>query len=54
MGFMVMGASLEADRRIRLYEAKVRMERRMIKDRAVWDQYEEEYEEPSPKQEKSR
>ncbi|QSZ30685.1 hypothetical protein DSL72_000243 [Monilinia vaccinii-corymbosi] len=54
MGFMVMGGSLEADRRIRQYEAKIRLEKRLIKDRAVWDQYEEEYEESAAKQEKSR
>ncbi|KAM0144718.1 hypothetical protein ACHAP3_000751 [Botrytis cinerea] len=54
MGFMVMGGSLEADRRIREYEAKVRMEKRMIRDRAVWNQFEEEYEQSASKQDKSR
>lgn len=54
MGFMVMGGSLEADRRIREYEAKVRMEKRMMRDRAVWNQYEEEYAQSASKQEKSR
>ncbi|KAF5879426.1 putative imidazoleglycerol-phosphate dehydratase protein [Botrytis fragariae] len=53
MGFMVMGGSLEADRRIREYEAKVRMEKRMIRDRAVWNQFEEEYEQSASKQDKS-
>ncbi|KAI9646598.1 hypothetical protein NHQ30_004593 [Ciborinia camelliae] len=54
MGFMVMGGSLEADRRIREYEARVRMEKRLIRDRAAWDQYEEEYKQSASKQEKSR
>lgn len=54
MGFMVMGGSLEADRRIRQYEARIRLEKRMVKDREVWDQYEEEYEESASQQRKSR
>jgi len=39
-----LGSCLEADHRIRIYEAKVRMEKRMMRDRAVWEQYEQEYE----------
>jgi len=39
MGFMVLGSSIEADRRIRLYEAKVRMEKRMMRDAAAWEKY---------------
>lgn len=39
MGFMVMGGSIEADRRIRLYEARVRMEKRLMRDQAVWEKY---------------
>jgi hypothetical protein len=54
MGFMVLGSSIEADRRIRLYEAKVRMEKRMMRDRAVWDKYENSYEQPAPPQQKSQ
>ena len=47
---MIMGSCLEADHRIRQYEAKLRMEKRMIRDRAVWEQYEQEYEQsPEPK-----
>jgi hypothetical protein len=41
---MILGSCLEADHRIRQYEAKVRMEKRIIRDRAVWEQYEQEYE----------
>ncbi|KAM3071942.1 hypothetical protein ACMFMF_007339 [Clarireedia jacksonii] len=54
MGFMVLGSSIEADRRIRQYEAKVRMEKRMMRDRAVWDKYEESYEQAAPPQQKSQ
>ncbi|KAH8768650.1 hypothetical protein F5882DRAFT_412628 [Hyaloscypha sp. PMI_1271] len=50
MSGMIMGSCLEADHSIRQYEAKVRMEKRMIRDRAVWEQYEQEYEQaPAPK-----
>lgn len=45
---MIMGACLEADSRIREYEAKIRMQKRMVRDRAVWDRYEQEYGEPTP------
>lgn len=44
-----MGACLEADHSIREYEVKVRMQKRMIRDRAVWESYEKEFEEPSKK-----
>ncbi|KAG0648325.1 hypothetical protein D0Z07_5192 [Hyphodiscus hymeniophilus] len=44
---------LEADRRIRDYEAKVRMQKRMMRDRAAWEKYEQEFEEAAtPKQQK--
>lgn len=45
---MIMGACLEADSRIRQYEAKTRMQKRMVRDRAVWDRYEQEFAEPPP------
>lgn len=54
MGFMILGSSIEADASIRRYEAKVRMEKRMMRDRAVWEQYEQEYEQPAPQQENSK
>lgn len=41
---MIMGSSLEADQRVREFEAKVRMQKRMLKDRAVWEKYEKEFE----------
>jgi hypothetical protein len=37
-----MGACLEADHRIREYEARVRMQKRLMRDRAVWENYEQE------------
>lgn len=44
-----MGSCLEADHRIRVFEAKVRMEKRMVRDRAVWERYEQEFEQaPRP------
>ncbi len=43
MSGMVMGAWIEADHRLRAYEARVRMQRRLNKERAVWRTYEEEY-----------
>ncbi len=45
---MILGACLEADHRVREYEAKVRMQRRMLRDRAVWESYEKEFEDEVP------
>uniref|UniRef100_A0A8H7TQC8 HIG1 domain-containing protein n=1 Tax=Bionectria ochroleuca TaxID=29856 RepID=A0A8H7TQC8_BIOOC len=39
---MVLGAMLNAESRLREYEAQVRMQRRLMRDKARWDQYEEE------------
>lgn len=39
---MVLGAMLEAESRLRDYEAQVRMQRRWMKEKAKWEQYEEE------------
>ncbi|KAI9052305.1 hypothetical protein LZ554_003659 [Drepanopeziza brunnea f. sp. 'monogermtubi'] len=49
MSGMILGACLEADQRVREYEAKVRMHKRMVRDRAVWESYEKEFKEPSEK-----
>lgn len=43
-----MGACLEADDRIRQYEATVRMQKRLIRDRAVWESYEREFDDAPP------
>ncbi|KAG4419444.1 hypothetical protein IFR04_007401 [Cadophora malorum] len=48
MSGMILGACLEADHRVREYEAKVRMQRRMLRDRAVWESYEKEFEDEVP------
>jgi len=52
MSGMVLGSMIEADHRLRIYEAKVRMEKRMVRDRAIWERYEQDYEQ-APKQERS-
>lgn len=50
MSGMIMGSCLEADHRIREYEAKVRMQKRILRDRVAWEKYEEEYEQaPIPR-----
>ena len=52
---MILGACLEADHRIRQYEAKVRMQKRIMRDRAAWEKYEAEFEQaPVPSQGKSQ
>lgn len=49
---MILGACLEADSRVREYEAKIRMQRRLMRDRAVWEDYEREYAEAGHESEK--
>lgn len=43
MSGMVLGSMIEADYSIRQYEARVRMQRRLERDRAAWQKFEEEY-----------
>jgi hypothetical protein len=45
---MILGACLEADHRIREYEARVRMQKRMMRDRALWETYEQEFDQEAP------
>ena len=53
MSGMILGGWTEADRRMREYEAKARLQRRMRIDRATWEKFEEEFQEaPPPRQEK--
>ncbi|KAJ4321660.1 hypothetical protein N0V84_005214 [Fusarium piperis] len=40
---MVVGSMIEADGRLRQYEHQVRMQRRLMRERAKWERYEEEY-----------
>lgn len=46
---MTFGSMVEADHRLRVYEAQMRLQRRIARDRAKWKEFEEGYEEPSPK-----
>ena len=43
MSGMVLGSMIEADHRLREYEARVRMQKRILRDRAKWERFEEEY-----------
>ncbi|RDL35016.1 Uncharacterized protein BP5553_06947 [Venustampulla echinocandica] len=53
MSGMIMGACLEADRRVRDFEAQVRMQKRMARERALRQEYDDEYDEP-PMQKKPK
>ncbi|KAI1776285.1 hypothetical protein F4818DRAFT_440653 [Hypoxylon cercidicola] len=57
MSGMIVGSMIEADYRMRQYEQRVRMQRRIARDRAVWADYEKELmeiedESPRPEQKK--
>ena len=43
MSGMVLGSMLEADSRIREYEASMRMRRRIMREQAMWQSFEERY-----------
>ncbi|KAK3299201.1 uncharacterized protein B0H64DRAFT_94334 [Chaetomium fimeti] len=43
MSGMVLGSMMEADARLRQYEARMRVQRRLARDRAYWDTFEKEY-----------
>ena len=47
MSGMILGGWTEADRRMREYEARARLQRRMRIDRATWERFEKEFQEPS-------
>ena len=53
MSGMVLGGMIEADWRLRQYEQRVRMQKRILREQARWDQYEQEVIESS-KNEKSK
>lgn len=42
MSAMVLGGMIEADQRLRQYEAQVRAQRRWLREKAKWDRYEQE------------
>ncbi|TDZ12886.1 hypothetical protein C8034_v011633 [Colletotrichum sidae] len=52
MSAMVLGSMLEADNRLREYEAKVRMQKRILRDRAKWERFEQEFLENPPNEKK--
>jgi hypothetical protein len=43
MSGMIIGSAVEADQRLRLFEAQVRAKRRMVRDQALWRSFHEEY-----------
>lgn len=43
MSGMVLGSMIEADARLRQYEARMRVQRRLAADRAYWERFEKEY-----------
>ena len=43
MSGMILGSMIEADARMRQYEHQVRMQRRIARDRAAWEQFELDY-----------
>ncbi|OHE97776.1 hypothetical protein CORC01_06981 [Colletotrichum orchidophilum] len=43
MSAMVLGSMLEADNRLREYEARVRLQKRILRDRAKWERFEQEF-----------
>ncbi|KAJ4306305.1 hypothetical protein N0V88_001105 [Collariella sp. IMI 366227] len=43
MSGMVLGSMLEADSRLRAYEARMRAQRRIAKEQAYWQKFESEY-----------
>ena len=50
MAAMTLGGMLEADRRLREYEARIRIQKKLAKDRVLWESYERELEGPSGSQ----
>ena len=49
---MVLGGYLEADHRVRLFERRVRLQKRAERDHAVWQQWQGLVEKPDVKTEK--
>jgi hypothetical protein len=43
MSGMVLGSMIEADSRLRQYEARMRVQRRAARDQAYWERFEREY-----------
>jgi len=43
MSAMIVGGAVEADNRLREYEAAMRMRRRRMRDQAMWEDFERRY-----------
>lgn len=43
MSGMVVGSMIEADHRLREYEARMRMHKRLMRDKAMWENFERQY-----------
>jgi hypothetical protein len=43
MSAMVLGSMMEADHRLREYEARIRMQKRRLRDQAKWERFEQEF-----------
>jgi hypothetical protein len=43
MSGMVFGSMIEADYRLREHESRVRMQKRIQRDRVMWQKFEDEY-----------
>ena len=43
MSGMVLGSMMEADSRLRAYEARVRAQRRLAREQAYWESFERQY-----------
>ncbi|KAK4113810.1 hypothetical protein N656DRAFT_828278 [Canariomyces notabilis] len=43
MSGMALGSMIEADRSLRQYEARMRVQRRLARDRAMWQSFEQQY-----------
>jgi hypothetical protein len=55
MSGMIMGGWIDADARLREYEARARVQRRMRIDQATWEKFERDFQEqppPNPQQNK--
>lgn len=53
MSGMILGGCLEADKRLREYEAKVRVRKRLGMDQMAWEQYELEWAEMRAKEQRA-
>ncbi|CAI4213931.1 unnamed protein product [Parascedosporium putredinis] len=43
MSAMIMGGMLEADNRMRMYEQRIRLQNRRLREQAKWERYEQEF-----------